>query len=73
MIGTFPSTEGFNRDQEFSMQAIVDKVIRAFASKYPGPDAAGKIVRQEATDFATELLENYKSRLARQTLRAGRS
>jgi hypothetical protein len=54
------------------MQAIVDRVIRAFAFKHPVSDAEAKLVRQEATDFAAELLENYKSQLALRTLRAGR-
>jgi hypothetical protein len=60
------------RDQEFFMQAIVDKVMRAFAFKHPVSDAEAKLVRQEVTDFAAELLENYKSQLAHRTLRAGR-
>lgn len=55
------------------MQAIVDKVIRAFAFKHPASDAEGNPARQEATDFAAELLENYKSQLARRSLRAGRN
>ena len=54
------------------MQAIVDKVMRAFAFKHPVSDAESKLVRQEVTDFAAELLENYKSQLAHRTLRAGR-
>jgi hypothetical protein len=57
---------------ELFMQAIVDKVIRAFAFKHPGSDAEAKLARQEATDFASELLENYKSQLAHRALRAGR-
>jgi hypothetical protein len=73
MLGTFPSKEGFNRDREFSMQTIVDKVIRAFAFKHPVSDAEGKLGRQEATDFAAQLLETYKSQLARRTLSAGRN
>jgi hypothetical protein len=55
------------------MQAIVDKVIRAFAFKHPALDAQTRVRRQEATDFAAELLENYTSQLARRTLRAGRN
>ena len=54
------------------MQAIVDKVIRVFTLKHPVFDDEAKRVRQEATDFAAELLENYKSQLAQRTLRAGR-
>jgi hypothetical protein len=69
----FPSEGGLQPGSEFSMQAIVDKVIRAFAFKHPGSEAEGKLARQEATDFAAELLENYKNQLARRTLRAGRN
>jgi hypothetical protein len=68
MVGTFPSKEGFNQDQELTMQAIVDKVMRVFAFKDPVVDHDAKPVRPEVTDFAAELLENYKSRLASRTL-----
>jgi hypothetical protein len=54
------------------MQAIVDKVMRVLTFKHPVSDDEAKCVRQEATDFAAELLENYKSQLAQRTLRAGR-
>jgi hypothetical protein len=54
------------------MQAIVDKVMRVFAFKHPVSDDEAEPVRQEATDFAAELLENYKSQLAQRRLRAGR-
>jgi hypothetical protein len=54
------------------MQAIVDKVMRVFTAKHPVSDDETKLARQEATDFAAELLENYKSQLAQRTLRAGR-
>ena len=57
-------------DQEIAMQAIVDKVMRVFTSKHPVADDEAKLVRQEVTDFAAELLENYKRRLARRTLDA---
>jgi hypothetical protein len=72
MVGTFSSQEGFNRDEELPMQAIVDKVMRVFTFKHPVSDDEAKLVRQEPTDFAAELLENYKSQLAQRTLRAGR-
>jgi hypothetical protein len=54
------------------MQAIVDKVMRVLTFKHPVSDDEAKRVRQEATDFAAELLENYKNQLAQRTLRAGR-
>jgi hypothetical protein len=54
------------------MQAIVDKVMRVFTFKNPVSENEAKLVRQEATDFAAELLENYRSQLARRTLGANR-
>jgi hypothetical protein len=68
MVGTFPSQEGFNQDQEFTMQAIVDKVMRVFTFKHAVVDDDAKPARPEVTDLAAELLENYKSRLASRTL-----
>jgi hypothetical protein len=52
------------------MQAIVDKVMRAFSIKHPVSDHEAGLVRQEVTEFAAELLENYKSQLARRALGA---
>jgi hypothetical protein len=53
------------------MQAIVDKVMRAFTHQPPvSDDAAGR--RQEATEFATQLLENYKQQLASRSRNTGR-
>ena len=48
------------------MQAIVDKVMRAFTHKPPVSDDAAGRGRQEATEFATQLLENFKQQLALQ-------
>jgi hypothetical protein len=67
----------FNYDQEFAMQTfalqtIVDKVIHAFSFKHSDSDDEDKRAQREATEFAAELLENYKSQLTRQTLRAQR-
>jgi hypothetical protein len=68
MVGTFSPKEGFNQDQEFAMQAIVDKVLRAFTVKHPvSDDDEAKLVRQDVTDLAAALLENYKSQLARRS------
>jgi hypothetical protein len=64
--------ESFNRDQELAMQAIVDKVMRAFSFKHPVSDDEAKRAHQEATELAVELLENYKGQLARRTVRARR-
>lgn len=52
------------------MQAIVDRVVRAFTFRHPVSDDEAKSVRAEATEFAMELLENYKSQMARRTHRA---
>jgi len=54
------------------MQAIVDRVMRAFTFKHPVADHDAGRTREEATEFAVELLENYKARLGRRTLGARR-
>jgi hypothetical protein len=54
------------------MQAIVDKVMRAFSIKHPISDEEAKRAHQEATELAVELLDNYKGQLALRTLRASR-
>jgi hypothetical protein len=46
------------------MQAIVDKVMRAFTYKPPVADDAADRGHQEATEFAAKLLENYRQQLA---------
>jgi hypothetical protein len=57
------------------MQAVVDRVIRSFTSKPPvalrNPmfDAESKAARDEATEFATQLLDNYKGQLAQRGLK----
>jgi hypothetical protein len=55
------------------MQAIVDKVMRVFTFKHPVSNGDAELMRQEATDFAADLLENYKSQLARRTHSANRN
>jgi hypothetical protein len=50
------------------MQAVVDRVMRAFALTHPMSDKQTEAVRQEVTEFVAELLEKYKSQLARRTL-----
>lgn len=50
------------------MQAVVDRIIRAFTSRRALPDQQGKSAHEEAAELAVELLESYKSRLARRTL-----
>jgi hypothetical protein len=50
------------------MQAVVDRVMRAFTPNRPMSDEQTKAVRQEVTEFAAELLEKYKDQLARRTL-----
>jgi hypothetical protein len=70
-VGTLLLQESFNRNQELAMQAIVEKVIRAFSVKHPVSDDETKPA-QQATELAAKLLENYKKQLARRTLRAYR-
>jgi hypothetical protein len=63
---------GFQRSQECAMQAIVEKVMRAFTHKSPVSDDAAGRGRQEATEFATQLLENFKQQLALRSRNTGR-
>ena len=46
----------------------VDRVMRAFTLKHPISDQEAEAVRREATEFAAELLEKYKSKFAHRTL-----
>ena len=50
------------------MQAVVDRVMRAFTLKHPISDEEAEAVRKEVTEFAAGLLEKYKDQLARRTL-----
>jgi hypothetical protein len=50
------------------MQAVVDRVKRAFTLNRPMSDQQTDAVRREVTEFAAELLEKYKAQLARRTL-----
>jgi hypothetical protein len=72
MPGTFSLAESCSADQEFSMQAIVDKVKRALTFKHPVADDDAQPTHIEAKEFASELLENVRRQLARRTLDAGR-
>jgi hypothetical protein len=45
------------------MQAVVERVMRAFISKHHLSKDKAEAVRQEVTDFAAELLEKYQARL----------
>ena len=53
------------------MQAIVDKVMRAFTFKPPVSDDEARLDREEASEFAAQLLENYRKQLALRTLGRG--
>jgi hypothetical protein len=53
---------------EFFMQAVVNRVMRAFSLKHPISDEEAEAVRKEVTEFAAGLLEKYKDQLARRTL-----
>jgi hypothetical protein len=44
------------------MQAVVERVMRAFAIKHPSGEKAG-IARRDAAEFAAELLDNYRAQL----------
>jgi hypothetical protein len=56
------------------MQAAIDRVLRTFAPKHPVPlhermsDERSGAVRDQATAFAAQLLDNYKDQLARRSL-----
>lgn len=55
------------------MQAAIDRVIRSFSFKHPvsltEPMTDGPSIKaaDEATEFATRLLGNYKGQLARRS------
>jgi hypothetical protein len=55
------------------MQAAVDRVMRAFTLKHPISEQEAEAIRQEATEFAADLLEKYKTQLARRTLSGAES
>ena len=50
------------------MQAVVDRVKRAFTLNHPISDQEAEAIRREATEFAIDLLAKYKNQL-----RSGRS
>ena len=54
------------------MQAVVDRIMRALALKHPLPEKDSGVDRQEITEFASELLEKYKTQLARRTFAANK-
>jgi hypothetical protein len=56
------------KNLEFSMQAVVDRVMRALTLKHPISDQEAEAIRREATEFAINLLAKYKSQLAQRTL-----
>jgi hypothetical protein len=65
----FSIERGFQPELELSMQAIVDKVMRAFTFKQPVSDEEARLVRHEVTEFAAELLDHYTNRLAHRNRR----
>jgi hypothetical protein len=50
------------------MQAVVDRVKRAFTLNHPISDREAEAIRRDATEFAVDLLAKYKSQLAHRTL-----
>ena len=49
------------------MQAAVDRVIRNLTPRQPVPPKAADDAQEDATHFAGQLLENYKSLLAQRS------
>lgn len=45
------------------MQAVVERVMRAFAIKHPSDEKA-ETARRNAAELAAELLDNYRIRIA---------
>jgi hypothetical protein len=68
MAGTFLTGESSSLNLEFSMQAVVDRVKRAFTLNHPISDREADAIRRDATEFAIDLLAKYKSQLAQRTL-----
>jgi hypothetical protein len=56
------------KNLEFPMQAVVDRVKRAFTLNHPISDREAEAIRRDATEFAIDLLAKYKSQLAQRTL-----
>lgn len=52
------------------MQTVIDHVISKFSIKQPMSDAQSQAVRDEAAQFAAQLLANYNNYLARRSLRS---
>jgi hypothetical protein len=50
------------------MQAVVDRVMRAFTLKQPISAEEAEAIRREANEFAIALLAKYKSKLEHRTL-----
>jgi hypothetical protein len=52
--------ESFRSSQELPMQAVVARVMRALSVK----QSSDEVARRGATEFAAELLDNYRTLLA---------
>ena len=50
------------------MQAVVDRVKRAFTLNHPISDREAEAIRRDATEFAIDLLAKYQRQLAQRTL-----
>lgn len=50
------------------MQAVVNRVVRAFTLKHSISDQEADAIRREATEFAIDLLAKYQNQLAGRTL-----
>ncbi|MDB5654515.1 MAG: hypothetical protein JWQ94_2128 [Tardiphaga sp.] len=49
------------------MQAAVDRVIRSLSFKQPMPTQPVAAMQDDATRFATQLLQNYRDQLAQRS------
>lgn len=54
------------------MLAVIDQVIAKFSPKQPMSDSRSQAVRDEAAEFAAQLLVKYKNHLTTRSLKADR-
>jgi hypothetical protein len=66
--GTFRTDASSSQNLELPMQAVVDRVKRAFTLNHPISDREAEAIRRDATEFAIDLLAKYQRQLAQRTL-----
>lgn len=54
------------------MQAVIDHVIAKFSLKQPMPDDQSRADRDDAAEFAAQLLATYKNHLTERGLKSDR-